>query len=268
MLVEMFNTAGAAALGMPALAGPEALIGLRFQIRHGDSFFGTREDVGLQVERWVEVVGFSDKALALGVTFPYPYVARANARYRGRSAGALPDSVVLQATSNEAVVGVARAAQRMGLALTPRSADARDASRMLWVVTLIFQLISALVLGMGLVNVAHVFRLLVHERRKELGVLRAVGATRGDVRGLVLIQSIALGVLAGLLGFAVAWAAGWCVDEFLRTDGILAESGSVFHWSLVWMWAVPVVAIGCLSGAWGPATEAADLELAEVLSPS
>jgi hypothetical protein len=264
----MFNTAGTAALGLPALAGPEALLGLRFQIRHGDSFFGTRESGDRQVERWVEVAGFSDKAMALGVTFPLPYVARANARYRGRERAMHPDSVLLQAESNEFVAGVSREAEALGLTLSPGSERARKASRMLWVVTLLFQLIAVLVLLMGLVNVAHVFRLLVLERSKELGVFRALGASRRHVRGLVLIQSGGMGILAGLFGFGLAWALGQGVDAFLLRGGWLEGSGSFFHWSGVWLWAVPVVAAGCLAGAWAPAQTAAELELAEVLSPS
>jgi len=267
-LVDMFNAAGAAALGVPRIAGPEALLGLRFQIRHGDSFLGTREAVGDQVQRWVEVVGFSDKALALGVTFPLPYVARANARYRGREAGLHPDSVLVQAASNEQLAGVVREAEQRGLSLTPRSMDARSASRMLWVVTLVFQLIAALVLAMGLVNVAHVFRLLVRERRKELGVLRAVGATGAHVRRLVLVQSAALGLVAGALGMGFAWLCAWGVDGFLQTGGLLPSAETLFHWEWGWAGAIPAVALGCLWGAWRPASEAAHLELTEVLSPS
>jgi putative ABC transport system permease protein len=73
----------------------------------------------------------------------------------------------------------------------------------MWVlIALVFVIAS-----MGIVNT---LTMNVQEQTRELGVLRAVGMKRGQVRKLIVAQAVALGVLSVLPGVAggvlVAWA--------------------------------------------------------------
>ncbi len=61
--------------------------------------------------------------------------------------------------------------------------------------------ISLVVGGIGIMNV---MMLTVKERTKEIGLMKAVGATTGNVRNLFLVESTLLGVISGLIGLAVA----------------------------------------------------------------
>ena len=60
--------------------------------------------------------------------------------------------------------------------------------------------ISLLVGGIGIVNV---MMLTVHERIKEIGVMKAVGATRGEIQILFMLESGLLGLVSGLLGITI-----------------------------------------------------------------
>jgi putative ABC transport system permease protein len=62
--------------------------------------------------------------------------------------------------------------------------------------------ITGLVAGLGVINAALAN---VAERRREIGLLRAVGATRQQVARLVLAEMAMLGVLAALIGTALGW---------------------------------------------------------------
>ena len=63
--------------------------------------------------------------------------------------------------------------------------------------------VTGLVAGLGVVNA---MLASVAERRREIGLLRAVGATRWQVRRLVQAEAAMLGTAAGLLGVALGWA--------------------------------------------------------------
>ena len=60
---------------------------------------------------------------------------------------------------------------------------------------------------LSLAVVGLVFSMATHERRREIGVLRALGATRGAVLRSFLTQALVLALAGGLLGIAVAAAA-------------------------------------------------------------
>jgi putative ABC transport system permease protein len=69
----------------------------------------------------------------------------------------------------------------------------------------------ALSLGVGGLGVVNTLTLVVHERIREIGLLRAVGATRGQVRAIIRWEAVlttALGAILGtLLGLGGAWVA-------------------------------------------------------------
>jgi putative ABC transport system permease protein len=61
--------------------------------------------------------------------------------------------------------------------------------------------ISLVVGGIGIMNV---MMLTVKERTKEIGLMKAVGATTANVRNLFLVESTLLGMISGLIGLAIA----------------------------------------------------------------
>jgi len=64
--------------------------------------------------------------------------------------------------------------------------------------------ITGLVAGLGVVNA---MLASVAERRREIGLLRAAGATRSQVSRLILAEAALLGSLAAMIGTALGWAA-------------------------------------------------------------
>jgi putative ABC transport system permease protein len=89
--------------------------------------------------------------------------------------------------------------------LAAEMVEANDST--LGILTALFAL-SLVIGGLGVVNT---LTLVVHERVREIGLLRAVGATRGQVRAIIRWEAVltaALGAILGtLLGLAAAWVA-------------------------------------------------------------
>jgi putative ABC transport system permease protein len=70
------------------------------------------------------------------------------------------------------------------------------------------------------------------QRVRESALLRALGATRAQVRGVMLVEYAALGALAGLTGVVLAAAAGWLLMRFLFGMQFTLPFGTL---ALIWL---------------------------------
>ena len=126
--------------------------------------------------------------------------------------------------------------------------------------------LTALLLGLGAVSllvggigIANVMVIAVLERRTEIGIRRAIGATRANIRRQFLTESVILASIGGLLGvvlgtaIAIGYATrrNWLIDIPIQA---LAASVAV---SLL---------IGATAGLY-PASRAARLQPAEAVRP-
>jgi len=69
-----------------------------------------------------------------------------------------------------------------------------------------FNMFGVLALAMGGFIIFNTFRTIVVERRRDIAMLRALGASRGTVLGLILTESLLQGVIGTAIGMAVGYA--------------------------------------------------------------
>ena len=82
-------------------------------------------------------------------------------------------------------------------------------------------LIRAIVLVVVVLGIASVLVVSVVQKRREIGILRAMGATRGQVLRVFLVQGAVVGALGSVLGIALAVALVWAFTTFVRgSDGL------------------------------------------------
>jgi putative ABC transport system permease protein len=56
----------------------------------------------------------------------------------------------------------------------------------------------------GVIAIGSILLITVKERTKEIGIRRALGATPGDIKGQIVLESVFLTLLAGILGIIFA----------------------------------------------------------------
>ncbi|MDO8386772.1 MAG: FtsX-like permease family protein, partial [Polaromonas sp.] len=125
-------------------------------------------------------------------------------------------------------------------------------------------LIRGVVLVVVVLGIASVLVVSVVQKRREIGILRAMGATRGQILRLFLVQGAVVGALGSALGIVLAVAMIWLFTKFVRgSDGL-----PLFVISLPLATAVQVALIATVCGvlaAVAPARRAAALDPAQAI---
>lgn len=83
--------------------------------------------------------------------------------------------------------------------------------------------ISLLVGGIGIMNM---MLTNVTERSREIGIRRALGASRRDITAQFLAESSALCITGGILGVVIGYLLAWALTLFAANSGILSELGA------------------------------------------
>jgi putative ABC transport system permease protein len=126
-------------------------------------------------------------------------------------------------------------------------------SRLLGVLTAALAGIAAVSLTVAGVGIMNVMLVSVSERTREVGLLKALGATSGQVLRLFLAEAATLSAVGGAVGLVMAWAASATVRHVYPSFPMQPPP-----------WAMPAalvvsLGVGLLFGAW-PARRAARLD--------
>lgn len=139
--------------------------------------------------------------------------------------------------------------------------DFTEVFDLILIVLVIMAVLLAIVGGLGLTGSLGINIL---ERTREIGVLRAVGASNIAVRKVILIEGITVGILSWILGAMLSGPSGLALSGAV-IDAVMSANLS-FRYSFLGLllWLLVVVLIGVLASV-APAERAARLTVREVL---
>ena len=84
----------------------------------------------------------------------------------------------------------------------------------------LFYALLMLAVVIALLGIANTLALSIFERTRELGLLRAVGMSRSQVRSTVRWESIIIAVFGTTLGLAIGTFFGWAIVRAMADQGI------------------------------------------------
>jgi putative ABC transport system permease protein len=78
----------------------------------------------------------------------------------------------------------------------------------------------AMAILIALFGIANTLGLSIFERTRELGLLRAVGMSRRQVRSMIRWESVIIAILGAVLGIVIGVAFGWSIQQALASQGL------------------------------------------------
>jgi len=127
---------------------------------------------------------------------------------------------------------------------------------------LVMAALLAVVGGLGL---AATMGLNVLERTREIGVMRAIGASNGSLRAMVVVEGMLIGLFSWALGALLSYPLGNLLSGGVSTAFMGVWVECVFSFLGVWVWLAAVMIVSAGASLW-PARRAARISIREALA--
>jgi len=187
-----------------------------------------------------------------------------------RSSGDAPvySSVSVHVKSPKQVQPVEEAVKKMGFSTFSILDATRSLRQFFAVLDLFLGIFGSLALAVASIGIVNTLVMAILERRREIGIMKAIGASDVDVKRLFFAEAGAMGILGGIVGVILGWAIGQAINLgtniYLKRQALPPEH----FWSVPgWLIAAAIgfaFIVSLLSGLY-PASRAARLDPVQAL---
>jgi putative ABC transport system permease protein len=218
-------------------------------------------------------VGFNNAGLylPLAVAEKLQVVQGADLRDVARSSsgvGTRYAALNVRATSPAAVAQIETSIAHMGFAAFSLIDVTRNLRTFFAIFDLFLGIFGSLALAVASLGIINTLVMAILERRREIGVLKALGAANRDVKQLFFAEAGVMGLVGGVFGVLLGWGIGRAIQfgtmVYMKRQGLTSPN----IWSVPW-WLVLgaigfAVLVSLVSGIY-PASRAARLDPVEAL---
>jgi putative ABC transport system permease protein len=218
-------------------------------------------------------VGFNNAGmyLPLAVAEKLQVVQQGDLREVARSSageGTRYAALNIRASSPAAVARIESSVAHMGFAAFSLIDVTRNLRTFFAIFDMFLGIFGSLALAVASLGIINTLVMAILERRREIGVLKALGAADRDVRQLFFAEAGVMGLVGGVFGVGLGWAIGRAIQLatmiYLKRQGMNPPN----IWSVPWWLVLGAIAfsvvISLASGIY-PASRAARLDPVEAL---
>ena len=160
------------------------------------------------------------------------------------------------------------AIKKMGFNTFSITDATKSLRRFFAVLDLFLGIFGSLALAVASIGIINTLVMAILERRREIGIMKAIGASDADVRRLFFAEAGTMGIFGGVLGVAFGWALGRVINLgtniYLKRQHFPPEQIWYVPWWLVSGAILFAIVVSLLSGLY-PAARAAKLDPVQAL---
>ena len=196
-------------------------------------------------------------------------MATAQALLRDPAKGTRPyPTAVVRVKSARATQDVEDRIKKMGFSAFSLNDALQGAKRGFIVLDIVLSLIGSIALAVSALGIMNTMVMSILERTREIGIMKAIGGSDGDIRRIFLIEASAIGFFGGIAGVALGWLVGRIINiganVYIQNQG--GTPGNLFSLPF-WLIGGAIgfsIAISLLAGSY-PAARAAKLDPIQAL---
>jgi putative ABC transport system permease protein len=177
-------------------------------------------------------------------------------------------TLMVRMSSPTHVEAAEKAIEKLGFSTFSILDAMRNLRRFFAVLDLFLGIFGSVALAVASLGIINTLVMSVLERRREIGIMKALGASDKDVRRLFFTEAGSMGLLGGLLGVALGWAIGKAINFgtniYLARQEFPPETIWLVPWWLV-AGAIGFAVLVSLAAGLYPASRAAKLDPVKAL---
>jgi putative ABC transport system permease protein len=187
---------------------------------------------------------------------------------RGFSKQPSYSTISVRVKNPKQVEAVEQAIKKMGFNTFSILDATRSLRQFFTVLDLFLGIFGSLALAVASIGIVNTLVMAILERRREIGIMKAIGASDGDVKKLFFAEAGAMGVLGGVVGVALGWTMGHVINLgtniYLKRQALPPENFWSVPWWLVGAAIIFAFLVSLVSGLY-PAARAARLDPVQAL---
>ena len=188
----------------------------------GKKILGKKVKASLQIgtkniNKTVKVVGIyeaSGSGQVSTLLLPYSDLAKI---FKDNGLSLKANVVYLTATDKQYTSSIKQAAKDKGFAGSMQEQMTEMFDSILSVLTYVLTAIAAVSLLVSAIMILVVLNISVVERTQEIGVMKALGARRKDIRRIFSSEAFLLGLASGIVGIALTWLLAQGINSFTQS---------------------------------------------------
>jgi len=266
-IIDLYNFTIASSSKLPHLSEKD-LTGLSLTVLPDESTF--LNSVGNKTSTNpmnAKLIGFSDKTSLVGVTLPIEVVRKLNEENPNYQENYL--RLYVEVDNAENTDAVQKQIEDMNLQTTSAAEQIKTFEQNFRFVNLGLDMISFVILIVAGLMIANTFFSSTSERKSEIGIFRALGATRRNIQMIFLTEAGMLGFLGGLVGIGIGLSGEFILNLIAQKilPDVTSKPASIFANDLPTLAGIFIFSILLsMLFAFIPATQAAHLEPLDALN--
>ena len=183
---------------------------------------------------------------------------------QGRSYG----SVTVKVAGPQFTEDVENQIKEMGLMAFSLNDALTGAKRAFIILDIVLSLIGSIALAVSSLGIVNTMVMSILERTREIGIMKAIGGSDGDIRRIFLVEASVIGCMGGVAGVALGWLVGRVINfganVYIQSQG--GPTGNLFSLPL-WLVAGAIgfaFVVSLIAGSY-PASRAARLDPIQAL---
>src|SRR5256714_11971801 len=121
-------------------------------------------------------------------------------------------ALIVRANKSTQVLGIEDAIKKEGYAAFSLLDASKNISRFFTFLDLFLGIFGSLALAVASLGIVNTLVMAILERRREIGIMKAIGASDGDVQKIFFCEAGSMGIFGGSLGVLLGWTIGRVIN--------------------------------------------------------